>query len=413
MAEFIDNSIQACRGVTPERHIDISLFLGAESFLMIADNGCGLNVAEVEAFATFSLDQKTRGALPVENDSSFISKFGVGSKQAGFFLGDRITLISKKANENKFLKFSLDYRNFKEKFEAKESVYTDTVTKFPIHDRNFFQSSRDFEKYHSGLFDHILLHQEKYPEHYAIFIIHLRPEMIHKLLEKGRFQMRTMIARTNPGQQQNAQNIVHDLVKEIGEIYYFHLHPEHSMEKLETLFAAKNPGKTMKNTSSREERLAARSSQLEGFNKSSASSDRMMVVESPLIISYAEYDNHVNKYFQIINESNNLISDCIKAAKNIFPFELQVPDFAPTYSTITGSSIAAATEKKKGLTQQTQSAVRNNTLLQSLLMNISFLFRNERRQCFQFQVFFFIFLLPMEQKAFQQRLRMLFPQKKM
>jgi hypothetical protein len=349
IAEFIDNSIQACRGVAPERNINIELFV--DGFLMITDNGCGLNVADVEAFATFSLDQKTRGTTPTPNDSSFISKFGVGSKQAGFFLGDRITLISKKHNESKFLKFSLDYRNFQEKYAAKQNVYSDNVTKFPVREKNFFNQPKDIERSHEGLLNQIYLHQEKYSDQYAIFIIRLRPEILQKLLEKGRYQMRNLVARTS-NNAASSQNVTHDLVKEIGEIYYFHLHPEHSLDSLETKLSKElnnnnNNNNEKKTTSSR------RSS------GGGAKEDRVTCppksTESPLKICYFEYERNILKYSQCINDSTNLISDCIQAAKDIFTFELSVPDLAPTTSS--SSSSSSGVGQKKSLTQGAQSSV--------------------------------------------------------
>ena len=96
-AEFIDNSIQACKNNIPDenRVIDVGVYLKtvkssrrSEGYAVIIDNGKGMNERDLREFATYSLDQETRGNRPSERQGdSFISKFGVGAKQAGFFLG--------------------------------------------------------------------------------------------------------------------------------------------------------------------------------------------------------------------------------------------------------------------------------------------------------------------------------------
>jgi hypothetical protein len=71
---------------------------GLQSYLAFLDNGSGMDVAGIEKFATLALSQKDRGQAPeigTETGKMFIGKFGVGAKQAGFYLGDRMTLFSK------------------------------------------------------------------------------------------------------------------------------------------------------------------------------------------------------------------------------------------------------------------------------------------------------------------------------
>eukprot|EP01035_Chromulina_nebulosa_P017835 gene17835-23447_t len=95
-AELVDNSIQAsstnshieCRNINVEIHLKN---LNSNGYLIVFDNGKGMNEKDLQEFATYSLDQETRGNKPsfdevVNNSNSFISKFGVGAKQAGFFL---------------------------------------------------------------------------------------------------------------------------------------------------------------------------------------------------------------------------------------------------------------------------------------------------------------------------------------
>ena len=101
-AEFIDNSIQACKdnSIDEDRKIDVGIYLKTLSvssnggYAVIIDNGEGMSEENLKNFAIYSLDQDTRNR-PCEGQedfarTSFISKFGVGAKQAGFFLGMKI-----------------------------------------------------------------------------------------------------------------------------------------------------------------------------------------------------------------------------------------------------------------------------------------------------------------------------------
>ncbi len=60
--------------------------------MTICDNGKGMNEAELRRFAVYS-DAKSYSDS--DHSSSNISKFGVGSKQAGFYLGERIHVVTK------------------------------------------------------------------------------------------------------------------------------------------------------------------------------------------------------------------------------------------------------------------------------------------------------------------------------
>jgi hypothetical protein len=85
--------------------------------MVIADNGEGMNSRKLQEFATFALDQESRSS----SGADFISKFGVGAKQAGFFLGSQITIFTKKVNES-ILEFTLDENRLEERSESGEAV---------------------------------------------------------------------------------------------------------------------------------------------------------------------------------------------------------------------------------------------------------------------------------------------------
>ncbi|XP_015762340.1 PREDICTED: structural maintenance of chromosomes flexible hinge domain-containing protein 1-like [Acropora digitifera] len=103
-AEFIDNSIQATsinNTKDMDRVIEVHVFL-KDKLVVVFDNGEGMTYEGLKAFATYFLSQADRGLEREEVDltpgylDGAISKFGVGATQAGFYLGDRIKVITKK-----------------------------------------------------------------------------------------------------------------------------------------------------------------------------------------------------------------------------------------------------------------------------------------------------------------------------
>lgn len=158
LAEFIDNSLQAMdpfvdsstsstpspvRGVTSSsskaasahvgntsappitslfiRSIAIKVFFDPTNYIVIADNGEGMNAKKLQEFATFALDQESRNTSGMSG-ADFISKFGVGAKQAGFFLGSQITIFTKKQDGKGVLEFTLDENRLEERSESGEAV---------------------------------------------------------------------------------------------------------------------------------------------------------------------------------------------------------------------------------------------------------------------------------------------------
>ena len=108
IAEFIDNSISATKVNDDSRDIHV-MFSFAEdpknSNITIIDNGPGMSLFTIKDWATLAKNpdvrhlpqpQATIDALFIDGE---ISKFGVGSKDAGLFLGRKITLISRQRDK--------------------------------------------------------------------------------------------------------------------------------------------------------------------------------------------------------------------------------------------------------------------------------------------------------------------------
>ena len=215
VSELIDNSITACRGSSEERYIHIALFYQPNNqqngYLAVLDNGCGMDVKNITEFATYSLDRETRGLGATSNDSSAISMFGVGAKQAGFYLGDRLRVITKQSFEDYVLEFELNEETFAEKYSENRNVYNGDIIKRPVATAS--TSTPEDEKQVTNLLQLIKSHEEKY-RHFTIIVIRLRPIIVKALLNDRSYL---------------------NLPLELSEIYYFQLHPTHQPSMINQL----------------------------------------------------------------------------------------------------------------------------------------------------------------------------------
>lgn len=131
--EFIDNSIQAtstnnCKDM--ERTVDIHIFL-KDKLVAIFDNGEGMTYEGLKAFATYFLSQADRGLENEEVDlipaylDGCISKFGVGATQAGFYLGDRIKVITKREECPYVTEISISKEKLQQRAKEGKPVFED------------------------------------------------------------------------------------------------------------------------------------------------------------------------------------------------------------------------------------------------------------------------------------------------
>jgi structural maintenance of chromosomes flexible hinge domain-containing protein 1 len=112
IAELVDNSLQATRNNSHSRHIVVSLVTSASApagLVSVWDNGCGMSLRQLSEWAVMNLTMEDRGIQPLEVERprktqakasskqlcSDLSYFGVGSKNAAFFMGRCIKLESK------------------------------------------------------------------------------------------------------------------------------------------------------------------------------------------------------------------------------------------------------------------------------------------------------------------------------
>ena len=249
-AELIDNAIQACKD-EKARNVKLSLFYNKEKegtgYLMVADNGCGMDPSTLQQLMVMGLDRKTRDK--VETGDTAISKFGVGAKQAGFYLGERMRFVTRpKVPEdpqaaglvNELVISADDLRNqYNTEQKASEmgrsssssssssssaavgvaaaSAYTSV-----IHRRDS-KSGRDEhvpddERRLTGLMDAIAQHEEDHA-HFTIVVIKLHTWITRDLVDKKRYLQ---------------------MADDLAQIYHFHLHPKHRPGKINEVDHLKN-----------------------------------------------------------------------------------------------------------------------------------------------------------------------------
>ena len=220
LAEFVDNSMEACKkGDVRDTKISISFFIEkgtarSAGFCVIADNGIGMDTKGLKEFAVFSLDQNTkRQANNDDNLGNFISKYGVGAKQAGFYLGSRMRVVTKTCNSDKVSELNLDRHQFEQRYRDGLSAFTTDI----VH-RNRCDTSRipEEEMKWEKLVEFIKEHEKN--KTFTYIVIKLEAEIVKTLFKNERFRI---------------------LAAEMAEIYHFHLHPEHRPNHVMEKFSAK------------------------------------------------------------------------------------------------------------------------------------------------------------------------------
>jgi hypothetical protein len=179
-------------------HDSLSIYTVLTSLFVFA-SGEGMNKQNLKDFATFALDQGMRDGL----GKDFISKFGVGAKQAGFYIGDRISITTRRRGEP-ILQFVMDEERFRQRsVERDGSVFRDSIvvqgepTPAALSDTAMQQYVSNFEREHS---------------HFTIIMLKMRPHILVSL-------------KRHP-------DIAMSMSKELADIYHFHLHPNDLPDKL-------------------------------------------------------------------------------------------------------------------------------------------------------------------------------------
>ncbi|XP_033494631.2 structural maintenance of chromosomes flexible hinge domain-containing protein 1 [Epinephelus lanceolatus] len=144
LAELIDNSLSATAKNTGVRTIEIRMMfdesLGKHAVIVL-DNGCGMTSKQLNNWAVYRLSKFSRknGSLgsnqedyvrpdPVPRSlNSDISYFGVGGKQATFYIGTSTRMITKPAGSPDVHELVLSKADFERKEKNKEEIYSETI----------------------------------------------------------------------------------------------------------------------------------------------------------------------------------------------------------------------------------------------------------------------------------------------
>uniref|UniRef100_A0A673GZ29 Structural maintenance of chromosomes flexible hinge domain-containing protein 1-like n=1 Tax=Sinocyclocheilus rhinocerous TaxID=307959 RepID=A0A673GZ29_9TELE len=134
-AELIDNALSATARNTGIRRIEIRLLFDESQgrpAVVVMDNGCGMTSKQLNNWAVYRLskfirENKTGYVRPdpvPRSLNSDISYFGVGGKQAVFYIGQSVRMISKPAGSPDVHEFVMSKEDFERKEMNREDIYT-------------------------------------------------------------------------------------------------------------------------------------------------------------------------------------------------------------------------------------------------------------------------------------------------
>ena len=329
LAEFVDNSIQATNanddGIS--RDVDVSFYIDAQrpdselSYVTITDNGCGMDVEKIQNFATFALSQKDRGHI-VESGKSMIGKFGVGAKQAGFYLGDRISIITKVCDSEYVHEFTLDKKDFEEKAERGDQVFRGEIYSRRVDGHSHILSTLGQD---SLIMSNRARDYERSQQQFCIILIRLQTPTVASMSDRRSLDQ---------------------LESDLANIYHFYLHPEHlpnnlitrsgyfSRHDLQGSIAIRNSDfkQSVNESTSLDITISyyiinSRTHATQGltqFSQISASSNygsqRLGTQENGVV-------GTVGAISKSLKNVPSAIKDYIHCAKSIFRFDMKIPDF--------------------------------------------------------------------------------------
>ncbi|CAB1349523.1 unnamed protein product [Coregonus sp. 'balchen'] len=165
-AELIDNALSATSHNTGVRTIDIRLLfdesLGKHA-VVIMDNGCGMTSKQLNNWAVYRLSKFSRETGTFSSDhagyvrpdpvprslNSDISYFGVGGKQAVFYIGQSTRMITKPAGSPDVHELIISKEEFERKERNKEDIYSGFIRNRKMGDSSHV--SDDEERFLHGL----------------------------------------------------------------------------------------------------------------------------------------------------------------------------------------------------------------------------------------------------------------------
>ncbi|XP_021120852.1 structural maintenance of chromosomes flexible hinge domain-containing protein 1 isoform X2 [Heterocephalus glaber] len=211
LAELIDNSLSATSRNVGIRRIQIKLLFDetqGKPAVAVMDNGRGMTSKQLNNWAVYRLSKFTRQGdfesdhsgyvrpVPVPRSlNSDISYFGVGGKQAVFFVGQSARMISKPADSQDVHELVLSKEDFEKKEKNKEAIYSGYIRNRKPCDS--VHITNDDER-----FLHNLILEEKEKDSFtAVVITGVQPEHIQYL-----------------------KNYFHLWTRQLAHIYHYYIH---------------------------------------------------------------------------------------------------------------------------------------------------------------------------------------------
>ncbi|XP_020384774.2 structural maintenance of chromosomes flexible hinge domain-containing protein 1 [Rhincodon typus] len=180
-AELIDNSLSATANNKGIRNIQVRLLFDesqGKPAVAVIDNGRGMTSKQLNNWAVYRLSKFTRTDDDIESDhsgyvrppmvprslNSDISYFGVGGKQAVFFIGQSTRMITKPAESQDVHELMLSKDDFEKKEKNKEAIYSGFIRNRKATDSMHITSEDE-------RFLHSLIVEEKDKESFTAVII--------------------------------------------------------------------------------------------------------------------------------------------------------------------------------------------------------------------------------------------------
>ncbi|KAM6135520.1 structural maintenance of chromosomes flexible hinge domain-containing protein 1 isoform 2-T2 [Pterocles gutturalis] len=211
LAELVDNSLSATSRNTGIRSIQIKLLFDdsqGKPAVAVLDNGRGMTSKQLNNWAVYRLSKFIRQddfesdhsgyvrPLPVPRSlNSDISYFGVGGKQAVFFVGQSARMISKPAESQDVHELVLSKEEFEKKEKNKEAIYSGYIRNRKPSDSSHVTS--DDER-----FLHNLILEERDKESFTAVVI----------------------TGVQAHHMQYLKNFFHLWTRQLAHIYHYYIH---------------------------------------------------------------------------------------------------------------------------------------------------------------------------------------------
>ncbi|XP_023127166.2 structural maintenance of chromosomes flexible hinge domain-containing protein 1 isoform X1 [Amphiprion ocellaris] len=212
LAELIDNALSATAKNKGRRIIEIRVLNDktvGKPAVIVLDNGCGMTSKQLNNWAVYRLSKFTKESSTFASDkegyvrpdhvprslNSDISYFGVGGKQAVFYIGDSARMISKPVGSPDVHELVLSKEEFERKEKNKEDIFSGVILNRKPGDSSHIKNNDEH-------FLQALIAEERGKESFtAVVITGVQPEHITFLTERF--------------------NVV---TRELAHIYHYYIH---------------------------------------------------------------------------------------------------------------------------------------------------------------------------------------------